>query len=134
MAVSCILGSARITGEYVQFVPEASILSVPVGTEVEVGVRFDYMEASHDKERCDLALELHHPDEGARTVTVRVDDRPMLRDEAIGFLSQRARFARPGDVRLRFSLRVDTARGSWLGGAPAAGLTKHEGEVLVRVV
>lgn len=129
-----ILGRVRITGEYVQFVPEAGLLSVPAGDEVELGVRFDYVEASHEREQCDLAFELHHPEEGAKTITVRVDDRPLIRDEELGVLVHKARFSRPGDVRLRFSLRVGTSRTPWLGGPSESGRSDHQGEVLVRVV
>lgn len=134
MNVPCVLGSARITGQYVQFVPASDLVSVPAGEELELGVRFDYIEASHGRESCDIAFEIHHPEEGAKTVTLRVDDRPLLRDERIGVLVHKARFSRAGDFRVRFAVSVGTAHGSWLGGERAAGAAKHEGEVLVRVV
>ena len=133
MTTPCVLGSARITGQYVTFVPEPAIVAVRAGQEVEIGVRFDYVEASHGKEHCELTFELEHPEDGAKTVRVRVGDRPMMRDELLGFLAQKARFHKPGDHRVRFALKVDTQHGSWFGGASDGSRAKHEGEVLVRV-
>lgn len=131
---ACILGQLRITGDIVRFYPSGDVVSVPRDDEVEIAVRYDYAEASHDKELCAVAFDLHHPEDGLRTVSIAVKDRPVLRDASVGMLVHRARFRAPGDVRVRFELRVDSATGPWLGRRDATeSAARHEGEVLVRV-
>lgn len=134
MAGPCVVGRLRITGEEVEFRPAERSASVTVGDEIELAVQLDYSEASHRRERCEISFDLHHPDEGVRTLKVQVEDRPALRDAGLGVLLHRTRFARAGDVRVRFALRVDAATGSWLGGTSSESAARHEGEVLVRVL
>lgn len=128
------LGVLTVTGERFLFeAHQASFAAVP-GEEIEVGVEIDYREASHLRETCriEYAAEIGGVKLGSTETSIH--DRPVVRDDVIGFISRVHRVSGVGSHAGRFVLDAFYGTRHWVDGRPSQNATfRKEGAFTLEV-
>jgi hypothetical protein len=132
--VVCKVGELRLHGGQFTFsAAKAAEFAVPKGSDVQIGLRYDYTEGSMGKEKTRVAFSFAVGSDAPTRSEVKIGDTPMLPDAQMGFLSGTKKLA-PGQHVGRFTVEADYGTSSWFG--RALGKTKtfrHEGQFVLRV-
>lgn len=116
------VGTLTIKGDQFAFAPAPGhTFEVKAGEEFEVGLVYQYEEASADRESAAVRFtaRLGSTELGAKDA--RIEDRPVVKDVERGTLALVARLPRGGEVQGTFRIEAGSASAPWGGEAPAKG-------------
>lgn len=129
------LGKILIDGEIIRFEPEPTAAFEATRSDiVSVGVAYQYVEATEDKEHTRIRLTASL--EGAREESheAHIGDNPALDDSRKGFLSVPIRVKAAGELRGRFVIESEYEARAWSRKEPSTSASERvEGAFTIHV-
>lgn len=128
-----LLGTLVVKGEQVTFQDAPSTFDASASEPLELMVRFEYEEASEDKDEARIVLSAQLEGRALGEAVESITDRPMLPDDERGYLSVPVRFAGRGEMQGTFRVEARVTRTPWGGGEAQEHLFVEENGFTLRV-
>lgn len=127
------VGKLQIVGERFRFEMLESAFRTRAGEPLEIGLLYDYEEASFEREDMRLLFEVQMDGEPPVVTEAHVADRPVVHDQQYGLLACEMRAPPSGLRGGRWSVQAFYLRGKWFSANEKSAHFRTDGRFLLEV-
>lgn len=109
------LGKLMLVGEAMRFIEEEPEHQADGRAPIELIVRYDYREVSHEKDEVRIVVTAELEGKPIGAAEHEISDRPLVGDDELGYLSIPVLGVGRGTFRGKFRAEATYARGEWDG-------------------